>query len=187
MNSTRMSWPERLERGLMGESLIAQWLIRRGHVVLPAYEVEGGGFKGPRVHSARGAHVSPDLGIVRRDGRFVWIEAKHKTAFSWRRCRPGPRWETGIDLRHWSHYCEVGALTNAAMWLLFLHRESTPDRRDLRAGSPRACPVGLFGISIQDSIERVRLDVHRRAHAPAGMAYWAHADLRLLAPLRDVL
>ncbi len=176
-----------LARGLLGESLIAQWLIGRGAVVVPAYEVEIGSGKGPRVFAADGPLVAPDLGVI-RGGRFFWVEAKHKSVFSWRRQPPGPRWETGIDLPHWLDYCRVAAVTGLPVWLMFLHRESAAaagDRSHLGPGA--ACPVGLFGISIKHAERTARLDRVSRRHAHRGMAYWGLHDLRLLAPLSDVV
>jgi hypothetical protein len=177
-----MRFDEKLAIGQAGESAIARWLIGRGCTVLPAYEIEISRGKGPRVYSSEGPLVSPDLGVI-KDGAFSWVEAKHKTVFSWRRCAPGPRWETGVDLIHWTDYCRVEEVSGCPVWLLFLHRESQPwsgDAPYLPDGA--TCPTGLFGISLSDARKCARTD-SRHAH---GMAYWGHDDLTRLAPLAEL-
>ena len=171
-----------LRFGQIGESAISRWLIDRGNTVLPTYEMEIDRGKGPRVFSPAGALVSPDLCVI-RDGRIVWVEAKHKTVFSWRRNRPGPRWETGVDLHHWRQYIQVQEITAAPVWLLFLHRKATPSDLDLPYIPPGAiCPTGLFGISLDAAIRCVR-ECKRYAD---GMAYWGADDLIPLGDLGDV-
>jgi len=176
-----------LQRGLLGESLISRWLIRRGCVVVPAYSVEVGTGKGPRVFAPQGPLVAPDLAVFKA-GRVSWIEAKHKTAFSWRRSHPGPRWETGIDLPHWLDYGRVAGATHTPLWLLFLHRDASPCSCDSRHvdGGARS-PVGLFGISVGLASRRARIDKRPQPHARRGMAYWGVDDLTLLADIAEVV
>lgn len=177
-----MRFDEKLAIGQAGESAIARWLIGRGCTVLPAYEIEISRGKGPRVYSSEGPLVSPDLGVI-KDGAFSWVEAKHKTVFSWRRCAPGPRWETGVDLIHWTDYCRVEEVSGCPVWLLFLHRESQPwsgDAPYLPDGA--TCPTGLFGISLTRARECARTDLRYAG----GMAYWGHDDLTRLAPLAEL-
>lgn len=167
---------EALAVGHAGETQIAKWLVSRGNTVVPAYEIEIQRGKGPRVYSPAGPIVAPDLCVI-RGGRVIWVEAKHKTTFTWRRNRPGPRWETGVDLHHWREYQRVQKATGAPVWLLFLHRESEPapqDRPHVPAGE--TSPVGLFGICMDQAVECARIS----DQYAGGMAYWGVNDLVLL-------
>lgn len=173
---------EALDVGRVGESLISRWLQKRGCVVVPAYEIEINQGKGPRVFLSTGQLVAPDLLCIKPGESITWIEAKHKTVFSWYRKRQ--RWETGIDHRHWLDYCKVEEKTKLPVWLMFLHRESEPwkgDRPYLPSGVDR-CPVGLFGISLKSAKETFRFAPQ---HA-SGMVYWPHTKLQKLATLSEV-
>jgi hypothetical protein len=158
---------ERLQEGKIGESRIAKWFIERGFTVLPVYEIEIGRGKGPQLFMPNKELIAPDMFIFRRnDGRQLncyWIEAKHKSAFSWH--RKTNRWVTGIDLKHYEHYCEVDAQTPWPVFLMFLHKgEQAKD-------SPPNSPKGLFGNSLQ------YLKKHENHRSPnwgkTGMVYWA--------------
>ena len=177
-----MTFAENLETGRLGETLIARWLRRRGNFVVPAYEIEHQHGKGPRVYAPDGQIVAPDLLCLHPGRDPVWIEAKHKTVFSWYR-RLG-RWETGIDERHWQEYREIRRRIGYEVWLLFLHRERRPWHGDIQylPFGVTECPVGLFGIETLDA-ERLGRFGSEHAH---GMRYWGHADLKLLARLDEV-
>lgn len=74
-----------LERGKIGESLIAEWLKRKGYHILPVYEKEISEGKGPQIFTAEGRGlVAPDLLAFKSD-KMQWVEAKHKSVFSWHR------------------------------------------------------------------------------------------------------
>lgn len=139
-----MSFATSLATGQLGESLIAQWLRRRGWHVLPAYEKETGDYKGPRLFMAQGSDkaqlIAPDL-LTMRNGDFRWIEAKHKTHFSW--YGKEQRFVTGIDLHHYGDYCRVADETGIDVWLMFLHREENTWQEDVvKWGAPPKCPNG---------------------------------------------
>jgi hypothetical protein len=178
-----MGFSEQLARGRVGEGLIARWLRRRGSFVVPAYEIEIERGKGPRVFAPDGALISPDLLCLHPGRDPVWIEAKHKTVFSW--YRRLSRWETGIDERHWLDYCKVRDQIGIPVWLLFLHRESRPWSGDIEHLPPGvdSCPVGLFGIDIDKARDLGRFGGE---HA-GGMRYWWHGDLKMLATLGEVM
>ncbi len=103
----------------------------------------------------------------------MWVEAKHKTAFSWHRLTE--RWVTGIDLRHYEHYLRVAMKTPWPVWLLFLHEGG--QAKD----SPAESPAGLFGneLLFLSAHENHRSDKWGRS----GMVYWAEASLKKLAGL----
>jgi hypothetical protein len=181
--SGRGLFQKQLAYGQMAETLIAQWLISRGIIVMPVYDIEYETGKGPRVFGASINAAAPDL-LVWCSDRMLWCEAKHKSVFT--RYRKADTWTTGIDLHHWEHYRQVARSTRLPVWLLFLHRCSTPDAKDLRfAGCPPECPVGLFG----GSIERLANNISHTSdrHGRHGMIYWAHDTLKLIAPLEEVL
>jgi hypothetical protein len=184
------SFADSLSTGQLGESLIAQWLRRRGWHVLPAYEKELGEYKGPRLFMAMGCEsaqlIAPDL-FTMRNGDFRWIEAKHKTHFSWYNI--GKRFVTGIDLRHYGDYCRVADATGVDVWLMFLHRDENTWREDvIKWGAPSKCPTGLFGNRLSE-LRKVENRSHiSDKHGPSGMIYWAPGmGLKKLADLCDVM
>ena len=162
-----------LERGLVAESLIAKWLLRRGWTVLPAYEKEHGEFKGPRIYAASGLLISPDMLAFRFGpdrGEVHWIEAKSKAAFTWHRI--SQTYQDGIDKRHWLDYVRLSKLAPWPVWLLFLHapghvaKDNPPDRIP---------PTGLYGGRISHLRECIDHDSDRWGNS--GMVYWCVADL----------
>lgn len=174
-----MAFAEKLATGQLGESIIAKWCMSRGNSVLPVYEKEIDTGKGPRFFTPEGQFVAPDMFVI---PSMHWVEAKHKTVFSWHRITAC--WCTGIDLNHYAGYQRVQETSNRPVWLLFLHRSSTPDQRDIRGGCPSTCPTGLFGGSL-DFL--VRHENHRHSGwGRHGMVYWAVDDLKLLATLDEL-
>lgn len=175
-----MNFSQSLERGQLGESVIARWLISRGNMVLPVYEKEIDTGKGPRLFTGEGQLVAPDM-LVLPNYRF--IEAKHKNVFTWH--RKTRKWVTGVDLNHYHDYQQVQLRTRTDVWLLFLHRSDQPDHRDLEYGCPRNCPVGLFGQSLNFLI---RNENHRHENwGRHGMVYWSTEKLRLLSTIEDLV
>lgn len=183
-----MRFQQALSVGQMGESAIALWLRRRGWNVLPAYEKEIDNGKGPRLFMAQGSEdrelITPDL-LVMRDATFHWVEAKHKTTFTWYGI--GGYWTTGIDLRHWQDYQRVQALTGIPVYLFFLHRDWRTRLEDVtKWGAEPTCPVGLFA----GSVERLSAVCSHRSDkwGPSGMIYWRpFVHLRQIATLDEVL
>jgi len=162
--------------GQAGELTVSKWLQSRGHAVFPAYEKEGGDFKGPQLFAASGDLVLPDL-LAFKSGKAIWFEVKRKTCFTWHRI--SRRWVTGIDLHHYKQYQEVSERTEIPVWLVFLHPQSEPDKGDIEHGCPSESPVGLFG----NDISKLRdCENHRHANwGRSGMVYWARENLKLLA------
>jgi len=187
-----MSFASNLATGKVAEGLIAKWLMARGHSVLPVYEIEKSVGKGPQLFRLDDEHVAPDM-VVFTDNGVMWVEAKHKSVFTWH--RNTRRWTTGIDLRHYVDYMHVGKQTKLPVWLMFFHREETPSPADVRNGCPERCPTGLFGGELISLIgaENHRsppLDLARDGcvgHGRTGMVYWAHSSLRNLASKEQVL
>lgn len=174
-----MSFAEKLAIGQAGESAIAKWCQSRGSSVLPVYEKEIDTGKGPRFFTPAGRFAAPDMFLM---PAMLWLEAKHKSVFSWHRI--SARWCTGIDLNHYEDYKRVEEISSRPVWLFFLHRSSTPDRRDLDAGCPHQCPTGLYGASMAFLS---RHENHRSLNwGRHGMVYWAHDNLKLLASLEDL-
>lgn len=161
--------------GLAGESAIARWFRSRGHCVLPVYEKIFDTGKGPQIYTPTGRLIAPDLLIFKGDQLF-WIEAKHKTAFSWHRITS--RWVTGIDLHHYEQYQRVAEELPWPVWLMFLHEGG--QAKD----SPAVSPAGLFGNTL------AFLVAHENHRSPnwgrTGMVYWAVESLLKIATLQDM-
>jgi hypothetical protein len=187
-----MSFKRQLTIGSVGESLIARWLMARGHAVLPVYEIETSSGKGPQLFSGSGGLVAPDMLVFTANGQ-MFIEAKHKSVFTWH--RNTQQWTTGIDLQHYRDYLLVAKQTRLSVWLMFLHKSSVPDERDVKHGCPEKCPTGLYGGELFDLVTKENhrskeLDLYRdgfKGHGKSGMVYWAIGSLRLLASLDEVM
>lgn len=166
---------EQLAFGQIAEWQIEVWLRRAaGCCVLPVRE-GGRDNQGPRIFLPIGNLIAPDMLVIK--GKDVrWIEAKHKTVFSWHRMTH--RWTTGIDLRAYEQYQEVASITPWPVWLLFLHSSSDSKERS------EPCPTGLFGgeLSYLTENENHRSDRWGRS----GMVYWAHETLRLIATKEEI-
>lgn len=145
---------------------------------MPVYEKILDTGKGPQLFMSDGGLIAPDLFAFRPDGSKVyWVEAKHKTAFTWHRITE--RWVTGIDMRHYGDYCKVAESSPWPVWLMFLHEGG--QAKD----SPPNSPSGLFGNTL-DFLKTH--ENHRHANwGPSGMVYWAEGSLRKLATLEEVL
>lgn len=180
--SEQSHFESRLAFGQIAETRIAQWIIARGNHVLPIYDVEVDTGKGPRIFGGEDKElVAPDLLVMSRSG-VSWIEAKHKTVFTWH--RKTKTWTTGIDIRHYEDYLKVDEQTPWPVWLLFLHQSNTPSDIDIPHGCPDTCPVGLFG----DRLSRLaKCENHRHKNwGKWGMVYWAVKSLALLATLEEI-
>lgn len=162
---------KQLEVGRKGENKIAHWLRGRGNNIIPIYEIESKGGKGPRLLGQSKDYVAPDLLVFSPQGTAYWIETKHKTSFAWYRI--GKRWVTGIDLRHYEEYKRVAVLTRIQVYLLFYHPSPIPSQNDLAYGCPRTCPTGLFGGELEHLSKN---EDHRSSKwGSSGMVYW-HVD-----------
>lgn len=169
-----MSFHQSLAYGMAGESAIAQWLRKRGCAVLPVYEKILDTGKGPTLFMPEGVLIAPDM-LVFKSSNAWWIEAKHKTAFTYYRKKR--QFETGIDLRHYQDYLQVDDFTPWPVWLLFLHRGG-------QAKDSPPSPGGLYGNKLSYLREH---ESHRSLeHGPSGMVYWGIDDLQKLAELDEL-
>lgn len=187
-----MGFNRDLKFGKVAEGLIARWLRSRGGAVMPVYEIEKSKGKGPQFFAPIGSYAAPDL-IAFTSAGVMWVEAKHKTVFTWH--RNSRAWTTGIDLRHFNEYQQVAAHSKLPVWLLFFHRSRQPDERDIRLGCPPECPAGLFGGRLERLAENINhtslpYDPARqdfKGHGRSGMVYWRDSQLRRLATVEDLL
>lgn len=185
-----MSFQKNLAVGKVGESLIAKYMMSRGHAVLPVYEIEKSSGKGPQLFSQKENMVAPDMLVFTSKG-VKFIEAKHKSVFTWHRITS--RWVTGIDLRHYQDYIRISERTGIPVWLLFYHRESLPDEKDSHH-CPKECPTGLFGedLNILQRKENHRsqpIDKSRTGflgHGNSGMVYWSEKTLIKIASKNEI-
>lgn len=143
--------------------------MQRGYLVLPAYEIERPQYKGPRVFSASGNLVSPDL-LVFKPGKVLWIEAKNKAAFTWYRI--GGCYQDGIDKHHWEDYLKLRGRIDWPVWLLFLHSPGRVAKDNPHGKIP---PAGLFGGEILYLRECNPRPSDK--HGKYGMVYWNITDL----------
>ena len=171
------AFAQALDFGKTAETKIARYLVEvRGCSILPVYEVLGGNYKGPRLYGQEGELVAPDMLAFTTKKTLVWIEAKHKSVFSWHRLSAA--WTTGIDKHHYADYMRIAWDLGWPVWLLFLHENDSPDERD-RPFCPATCPTGLFAVDVFAPVN------HEHANwGPHGMVYWALEQLiRLEWPL----
>lgn len=179
--ATRLAYSDqfnqKIQVGAIGQSKIAKWFCGRGGLVLPVYEKEIDDGKGPRLFMMDGELIAPDM-LVFNKGKIYWIEAKHKSVFSWHRI--SGRWVTGIDVRHYNDYLQIAELLSYPVWLMFLHQNSfLLDRNE-----PYPCPTGLFGEDI--NVLRSKENHRSSLYGKEGMVYWAHSNLKRLATLEEV-
>ncbi len=174
---------EALAYGQVGEGKIANWLKWKTQAsILPVYETEINTGKGPRIFAVRETIIAPDMLVFPTDGFAYWVEAKHKTVFTWHRI--SGTWQTGIDRHHYRHYLKVRDLYGYRLCLAFLHCSSRPDSRDIEAGCPPACPTGLFVGEINSL--RSHIDHEDDRWGKHGMVYWQHGSLIFKATLEEV-
>jgi hypothetical protein len=172
-----------LKYGTIAENQITQWLISRGAMVQPVYEMETEhAYKGPRVFAVDREFLAPDLLVFNRRGAR-WVEAKAKAHFTWHRM--SHTWQTGIDVACYEDYLALRGRTSLELWLMFLHLDSRPDAGDLRMGSPEICPTGLYGGEIQDLAEKIHHS--HKNWGKKGMVYWREPDLKQIATAESFL
>lgn len=167
---------QKLLSGKIGESQIAKWLRGRGFTILPVYEIELSRGKGPAVYTADGTEViAPDM-LVFNKQKIIWVEAKHKNAFTWHRATN--RFVTGIDIKHYKEYKRIAGLVEWPVWLLFLHKGG------IAKDSPRS-PSGLYGREMQ---KLIGLENHTSDKwGSSGMVYWAIDNLFKLAEYDELV
>jgi hypothetical protein len=167
-----MNFQRQLNVGKIGESYIARWFQNRGYNILPVYQIEIHENKGPTLLTCNDIQlICPDM-LVFKENKVFWIEAKHKTAFSWH--RKTNKWVTGIDLRHYEDYKKVAMnLSGWPVYLMFLHKaggiaKDTPDGM--------ISPTGLYGGEIMYLSEN---ENHRHDNwGKSGMVYWSTEVLK---------
>jgi len=172
-----MNFKESLKNGRVGESIIAKYFMKKGYNILPVYE-NNESFKGPTVYKSDNSRlVAPDM-IVFNPLKMFWVEAKHKSAFSWH--RKTKRWVTGIDIKHYKDYLQVKDLVNFELWLLFLHKDGvakdTPE--------DKVSPCGLFGNSINFLSENINHKSDKWGNS--GMVYWGVEKLKFIESLENL-
>jgi len=161
------NFSEALAIGKSGETQIANWLKNRGSNVLPIYEIAENQFKGPALYCHNNETIiAPDMMVFNKKGEAIFVEAKHKYAFSWH--RKTERFVTGIDLHHYQQYLKIQETLKHPVWLFFLHRGG------IAKDSPPS-PSGLYARSLEflSIHENHRSDLYGKN----GMVYWNIDDL----------
>ena len=134
---------------LMGDAVQKQWartVAESGAVVLPIYGMDDvdSRTKAPVLFLGTELLVAPDL-LVMKPGLTRWHEVKAKSIPTWRRFRPGPRWEHGIDYSLLEEYKQVQSRSGAAVWIV-VHEELSPldaDTESQLAPSPEWLVIKL--------------------------------------------
>jgi len=163
------TFKDNLKFGKTAESKIARFFLDKNYGVLPIYEKEILEGKGPTVFFQDKEIIGTDMLIFKGD-KIYWIEAKHKTAFSWHRITS--RWVTGIDIHHYENYIEIMKRTEWPVWLIFYHEGG--QSKD----SPEKSPEGLFGNELYFLIKN---ENHRSNNwGKHGMVYWSIDKLKLI-------
>jgi hypothetical protein len=180
-----MTFQRSLEIGRTAESQIANWLMRRGCLIMPVYELSEQRGKGPQVFSIECSYVAPDMLALKPGGKVFFVEAKCKTGFTW--SRTYQRFETGIDKRHYRDYLAIREKTGVPLWILFLQKGgAVKDAPPHKPDSPR----GLFGNEITTLAERISHE--HDGWGKSGMVYWSPdypgpcPALKLVAKYEDV-
>lgn len=182
------NFQQTLAQGQVGESLISRYLRSKGWLIFPAYEKEIDNGKGPRLFLPYGMPkaelVAPDLqGLkYRKVGipEIRWFEAKSKSTATFYRKKQ--RWQTGIDKRHYQDYVRVQEVSSCAVWLLFLQENNAHNNAP---DGVAPCPTGLFGCPITQHWSDDGWYI--RDGKRYDMVYWGIEELKLIAPLSDVL
>lgn len=175
------SFREQLAFGKTAESKIASWFRHRGHFILPVYDTLDNEKQGPRLWGPTRDFIAPDILVWNHKGTY-WIEAKHKTVFTWHRI--SKNWQTGIDRRHYHSYVGLAKEWRPwKIWLVFLHECSIPDEMDMPFCPPE-CPTGLYGGELLKLTGKVHHE--HENHGTSGMVYWNESDLNQLATLDEV-
>lgn len=172
---------QNLKYGKIAESVIAGWFRDKGYSVLPIYEKEIGEGKGPAIFFPDAEIIGTDMMVFNQQcNKVYWIEAKHKTAFTWHRI--SSRWVTGIDLKHYHHYQVIANRTIWPVWILFFHEGG--QAKD----SPSESPSGLFGNDLRVLInnENHKFPGKDRNGKNIDMVYWAHDKLHKIATLEEL-
>ena len=178
-SQTRLQFYQNLKHGKIGEGLIANWLKSRGWHIQPVYEKEMHTGKGPQIYTASNTQlIAPEMLVFNELGRFKWVEAKTKSAFSWNRVLGV--WVTGIDLRHYKDYLEVSRLSTLPVCLMFLHLDG--EAKDTPSGM--VSPTGLYYGEITYLSKN---ESHRSDKWANGMVYWGCDTLKKIADLHEVL
>lgn len=104
------------EIGTEGEAVIREWLLKNGYSFIPTSLIQTGSapmLEGPE------RIILPD-NLTWREGPR-WVEVKTKSHASKKTHQPYKgRWEHGIPLRHWNHYCMVQDKTKTPVTLVIL-------------------------------------------------------------------
>src|SRR2546421_7532615 len=180
MTTYRKNFNDCYAYGRIGEGSIAKWARKVFFFKQKtAYEIEIPSGKGPRLLLDGYELIAPDFYAIRIDGTTVlckWIEAKHKTRFTWHFM--SGNWQTGIDRRHYEDYLQVQEVTQTIVYIMFLHRSNIPSEKDLAKGSPCTCPTGLYCRSIDYlKMHEHHKDSYEKDGREYPMVYWNERPL----------
>lgn len=179
-----MTFEELLSFGKTGEDKVSDYLILCGWTTFPICESPTIGGKGPRLDSAGGKLIAPDI-LAFTHNQSIWFEVKTKRrATQYRKKNKhgmNNQWQTGIDINVFNHYQEVANQTPLPVRLLFLHLEG----RDNYSGD--ICPTGLYYQTIEFLKEYYdHKDTDKKSYGKDGMIYWNMSELQKIATLEEI-
>ena len=164
----------KLKFGKIGESIIGSYFRNKGFIVLPIYEKEISEGKGPALYFPKEEIIATDMFVFRRND-IRWIEAKHKSVFTWH--RNSETWTTGIDMHHYEQYRKIDKQTPWPVGLVFHHEggysETNPPDKE--------SPSGIHGNSLEFLSEDENIHHTWGKYGKGGMIYWAIDKLKLMA------
>lgn len=153
---------EETREWIMGDSAQKAWARRvaaSGKVVLPTYGMDNvdPATKAPVLFTRNGLRVAPDMLVMwaTDDGaESRWHEVKAKAQPTWRKFRPGPRWEHGIDFALLEEYTQVQGETGSGVWLVVFEEHSPGDPHK----SSQLCgPPAWLAITLDDAKQKGEL------------------------------
>jgi hypothetical protein len=176
----------------MGDGVQREWALKvagSGRVVLPTYTMndDQAENKAPLLLTSSGTLTAPDLLVTAINENTRWHEVKAKSKPSWRRCKPGPRWEHGCDWCLAMEYKEVQTQAVFAVYII-VHEARSPS--NVSQDSPLTGPETWLAITLDDALKKGekrkdwpggKFNPKRRGKKGMGGLLWNRADMSVVS------
>lgn len=178
---------------LLGDGAQKRWaraVAKNGRVVLPTYGMDDvdSSTKAPVLFFNDELLIAPDILLLGGGKPPAWNDVKAKSIPTWRICKPGPRWEHGIDYACLTEYERVQSESGHRVYIV-IHETRSPSN-PLAKSELIESDTWLY-MSIDD-IRRSgdrrpdwpggKLDKRRRGRKRLGGWLWDRRDMRLVRP-----